>query len=84
MTKCLTALLVSIALLMIWIVTYMLGEYPGQGHSYFQVAPWWHIGLQVAWAISVGITGVYSIYWYWDSRSRRKELTHQPPYQTHR
>lgn len=83
MVKFIGSLFVSIGLILLWILTYHTGGYPGQGQLYFQTAPWWHIGLHVAWVLSVGVTAVYATYWYWDNRSRRKELTHQPPYQAH-
>lgn len=83
MTRFITSLLISVLLITTWLLTYLMAGYPGQGQVYFQVAPWWHIGLQVVWVISCGVTGLYGIYWYWDSRLRREELSKQPPYQPH-
>ena len=51
MVKITVLLILSITLVATWFSSYVAARYPAPPNLYVQVAPWWHIGLFVAWAV---------------------------------
>lgn len=72
-------LAVTVALVVTWFISYLAAGYPIQPHLYVQVAPWWHIALQIGWFFASWATAAYGIHLYWVTPSKKAKLTQQPP-----
>ena len=79
MVKITVLLILSITLVATWFSSYVAARYPAPPNLYVQVAPWWHIGLFVAWAVVQLWANMLIVLWIYDWRSRRKNFPQNPP-----
>jgi hypothetical protein len=79
MKKVLLLLAATVILVGVWFVSYLVAGYPVQPHLYIQVAPWWHITLQIAWFLASWATAAYGFHTYWAAQSKKAKLSQQPP-----
>lgn len=79
MKRFLIALLLTIVVFSLWLTSYVAAGYPVQPHLYVQMAPLWHVGLQILLLLAVWGTGICAVYWYWTWQSERKNFPQQPP-----
>jgi hypothetical protein len=70
MLKFATWLIVSLLLIGIWYVTLLLLHIDTR--VYLTAAPWWHLGLHLAWFLSLWLTCTVGIAWYEEHHARRR------------
>lgn len=81
MVKISVTLILAIILVVTWFATYVAAQYPAPPHLYLQTAPWWHVGLFVAWLVVQLWANILIVLWIYDWRSRRKHFSQNPPQQ---
>ena len=74
-------LVVSVALVVIWVLTYVQAHYPLHPVAYITTAPLWHVSLQVAWFLSIWVTAAYGIRKAWPYLFKLLQGTQQPQHQ---